>query len=345
MRSFLNFYALVLLAFFYPSVTMAQVSDGLNFSSLADDLLTPNKSKLSGKIAVYPLDMKESGLTRSAGRAIEDALRNAIQKKAGEIGLTVVARAGLTAVYNDKQFTSKSVDYAELAAKADVDAIVVVSARRLDREQVSVTAKVYGVTGENQGQVLAASNAQNVQIQTKTKVFLEGVFYKGDLKPRFNNAVLSSLSSKPELSMNTEDKSASDFIVRADVEYTISDKESADAQGLKLMGGLFGSITSINGEGQNPLAGFAKGMGNMGKTKQISVRVVAEATDSLSRSKLVSEHVEIKEAPFESTEQQLGELVQSTVRESLKTASDELASKMTGEPVARKKGKKKSALD
>ena len=333
-----KFWARIGSAIFFVLITSAagaQQSGGLNFAPLADELF--NSVKLKGKLAVNLLDTKGSGLTRSAGRAIDDAVRNAIQKKAGDMGLTVVARSGLTTVLAAQQLTSsKELDYAKLASKADVDAIAVISAKKIGGDQVSVTAKLYGVTGVNEGKVLGASGAHTIKVQTKTSVSLEGVFSDGELKPQFASVVASAISSKSGLSLNNNDKADSDFSVKATVEYSISDKETADAQGLKLMSGLIGSLPIGNMGQGNPFAGAAKGMEGMGKLKQISVHVSAEATDIANQSKIASEHSEVKEAPFESSNEQLRSLVQETVRRALKTASDDLATKMAGEVPAKK---------
>ena len=200
----------VLLFFILLNVTNLYAQK-YNFESIAEDLFASSLKKSS--IAVTT-DAKSSGVSENSKKAIEAAVSSALQRKAVSLGHTVMSAAELGKINDYKVFTGQPSDFEELTKNAKADLIVVISIQKTSNKSAQVTGKLLGVSGAEQGRVLAASKSYQIEIDAIYRVFIEGVFDSaGNKSVKYTDLLLAAITDNPKIII-ANDKQLADFSFR-----------------------------------------------------------------------------------------------------------------------------------
>lgn len=308
-----------------------------NFEKLANDIFSINLNK--SKIAVI-FESKSSGISVSNAKAIEEAVITAIQRKAASLNHNVIATKELEKIYDYKQITGDKSDFTELIEKTKADLLITVSIQKLSSKSAQISAKLLGVAGTDSGKVINASKVYETAISPNVRVFVEGVFDNNEHRAKFDDDIIIGLGSSKAINI-TKSKTDVDYLIRAEISYRIEDVKTKESQGADMMSQM------LQGMGSDmPIKGLSDSLGKIGKAKVVNASTKITSTD-LNGKRTMIEHNESKTLQSDVSDDQLRSEVALTVKLSIKTASESLASALIDEPSGGsiKKSKSKSLLD
>ena len=316
LRSFLLFFILLNVTNLY--------AQKYNFDSIAEDLFASSLKKSS--IAVTT-DAKSSGVSENSKKAIEDAISSALQRKAVSLGHSVMSAAELGKINDYKVFTGQTSDFEELTKNAKADLIVVISIQKTSNKSAQVTGKLLGVSGAEQGRVLAASKSYQIEIDAIYRLFIEGVLDSaGNKSVKYTDLLLAAITDNPKIII-ANDKQVADFSLKAELDFKIQEVKSKDSVGLGIMGAFMGSMPGMpSGLG----GGFANTIKTASNAKEVSAtsKIIGVSSDG---SRLISEKSESKEQPSQFSDSQLNDVRNNYLALTLKSAAIEIGSKITSD--------------
>lgn len=332
---------ITLLLFFGMSLAYTQVyAQQYDFEKLASDLFSGNPKP--AKVAITT-DLKSAGIASLNAKAIEEAITTAIQRKATSQNHSVIAASELAKIYDYKQFTGDRSDFAELAEKLKADLLILVTVQKLNSKSAQVSGKLLGVSGDSQGKVLGASKVYEIPIAAIYRVYVEGVFENNERREKLDDNVLIGLTNTKNINVlkTLKNKANIDYIIRADISYTVEDIKTKEAQGAEMFSDFVKSFKMED----SPAKGMTESLKNAGKAKVITVISKLSASEADGK-KIITEHAETKSLPPDVSSEQLKSEAGRMAKISLKTASEDIAKKISGESTDTGiKTKSKSLLD
>ena len=300
-----------------------------DFKELANDVITENLEKT--KIAVV-VKLKNSGVSKGSASAIQDAIITAIQRRASKLGHTVLGREELNMIASAYEIQEgEEVDFEKLYDKAKTELLVSVTLKKINSDTAQITAKLVGVVGDKQGQILAASNTYEVKFPEAYVVYIEGIFSGKKRKEAYETSLSSGLTTQTAIKIQSSNKSV-DFIIKGDLGITVEDTKAEGSEGI----GIMKSMLSIGGDSEG--GGIMDGIGDQIEAsslkKLIEVTIILKAEDTLNDTIITAECIKSSEIPRDSPKSKIKSEAKKVTKESIYCAAKQLSAKMLGIEVA-----------
>ena len=301
----------------------------------------------SHKIAIQPLDHSKAGIPASAASSFIERLTNAIQNSLSGSNLSLVERSKLAQIMQEQEEFKSTEEFSKLLANAGADILVVSSATRLGGGKIEFSARAIGAAGAQAGEGLSASKSITVDAPTEYSVAVVGVMFKGKAKPAYQDSLIAGLTKVSEMRITKRDDIFSkDFQVSSEIEYLITDKETAESTEAKktqsIMGSMSKSFGGGSGGGNNPIANMMKSIGGSTnpddlKLKAISATVITKLERIGEGSIIIAEAAAKEDVPFNAEKLEISRVLKSLIRKLLHDTGEEVALLALGRNVPKKK--------
>ena len=316
-------FSMLCVFFIHPTI-----SAEYEFSDLASEVITEDLDKT--KIAVV-VKLKNSGVSKGSGLAIQDALITAIQRRASTLGHTVLGREELNTIASAYEIQEgEEVDFEELYDKAKTELLVSVTLKKINSDTAQITAKLVGVVGDKQGQILAASNTYEVKFVEEYLVYIEGIFSGDKRKEAYESSLSSGLTTQKAIKVQSSNNTA-DFIVRGDLGITVEDTTAEGAEGVGIMKSM---LSTIGGAGGEVMEGIGEEMEKSSQKKLIEVTVALRALDNLNDSFMTAECIKSSEIPRDAPKGKIKSEAKKVTKETIYCAAEQLSAKILGIEIA-----------
>jgi hypothetical protein len=262
-----------------------------DMAKIANEIMS--QIKFDTIIAVQPIDTKASKISISSSKGLVDKLTNAIQisSQSNEFKITLVERSKLDAIMLEKEEFQNVSEFSELVSNLGADVLISPSVNRLNDKVVEISARAIGVTGDNSGKVLSASNTYKIELPANY-IFVVNSLTSGDQdRSSYTSSVNSGLSSFSEVLVkdinNIDD---ADYIIDLQFSLTTSERETkeskevkAQAEEGKMANEMFGSLLGAGGK-ENPFGNVLKKSAEQNEKKAESLKkkfFLVEATGNM----------------------------------------------------------------
>lgn len=293
------------------------------------------------KIAIQPLDRTLANLSVDFANSLIEKFTNQLQIAIQDTGSVLIDRSKIDVIMLEQEEFQDVEEFSSLIKNTGAEVLVALSVARIDNDEVEISARAFGVKGDEAGKVLSASNSYRLTSPSKFVVKLASLREGNRDRMEYSNSVLEGLSNYSELEVApaTVPDHQIDYVV--DVQISITSAERATAESKKAQGqaqgfAMFNSFTSGMGgnsrAGKNPFAGLTQMTPDPESLKKVVFISDAEATITNTgvKSKLVSiTNAETTVGKSASKEEKKRAAAQS-VRKALAALGFDIGAKLTG---------------
>jgi hypothetical protein len=285
-------------------------------------------------VAVKSVSSTNTGISKSTASSLYEKLTNAVQRAASNRGVTVVERSKLQEVGMEKEEFQADDDFAKLVQSVGADVMVSLTLRRIDPENIEVSARSIGITGDLSGKILSASKTYRLPYSSVYTFHVASILQGSKDRKNYSGAVSSGLTALKGVEIVNSDSAYPDYTVNVKFDFKQQTLETAasmqaqqEAAGAamanQIFGGAFGGMMKQNME---------QAQASVEKTKKVLLSVSAEAVATKNENKSQISTVASLEREFPATysKDQLSSNAKVLLNEVLELVGKQVASKALG---------------
>ena len=299
MNQFINIIKIILFIFL---VIFQAKNLKADTSKIAKEIMS--QINFEAVIAVQPIDSKNSKISKSSSSSLLDKLTNSIQiASQSKKNITLVERSKLDAVMMEQEEFQNISEFSDLVSNLGADILISPSVNRINNKEVEISARAIGLSGDNAGKVLSASNTYKINLPAKYIFVVNSIISRGKDRMAYASAINSGISSFTEAIVKDSASSGvseADFIIDIEFALIVTEKETKEskaakkqAESNKMAANLFGNIMGGTG-GNNPFGAIlGDSKKNEAKAKSLRKKVfTVEAIGKMKNNILESEITE-----------------------------------------------------
>lgn len=332
------------------SLVMISVISKADIKKIANEIMS--QIKFETIIAVQPIDIKASKISISSSKSLIDKLTNAIQiaSQSNENKVTLVERSKLDAVMMEQEEFQDISEFSNLVSNLGADILISPSVNRINDKEVEISARAIGVSGDNAGKVISASNTYKIELPARYIFVVKSVKSGDEDRLSYAPSINSGLSNFNEaLVKDASNLDEADFVIDLQFTLNVTEKDTieskeakAQSENNKMASELFGSLMGGSGK-ENPFGDLLnKGAAqNEEKAKNLKVKVFSvEATGdmkNISNGSIITENFFLEDSlPMDSSNDEQKIIAKRLVNQVLEEVGKQLASKALGKKINQK---------